>query len=455
MCGIFGVFNCPKAAEVTYLGLHAIQHRAQEYAGIITSDGTNTYQGRGKGIVQDVFTQEDLNQLHGRYALGHTRYSTTEDNPTLINIQPLTGVFAEGEVSLVHNGNLINYDSLREKLKNTGPFKTSIDTELILRLFCQSNQTDVVRRVFEAVIQIQGSYSLAFLYKDTMIIVRDPWGIRPLSLGQRDGSWFVSSETVAFNNLGIEFIREIAPGEILLIDKNGLRSYYFDEKSLSDKPIAHPKAYCIFELLYFAHPGSFLFNRWVVDFRICAGKKLRQTCPSTGKNVVPVPDSANFHAEGYANGDKEAKLVAGILRSHYIGRTFIEPQQDLRTLKVGRKFTAIQPLLEGKSITLVDDSIVRLTTLPDVIKLIRGAGAKEVHLRIATPPITHPCFYGIDTPTRQELAAANLTLEEIKERSGANSLEFMPMAALRQLVSNPQDYCFACMTGNYPIPTQP
>ncbi len=447
MCGVFGAFDCPKAAEMTYLGLHALQHRAQEFAGIVTSDGHNLFRHTGPGIVQDVFDERTLDRLHGRHAVGHIRYSTTHDNPKQDNTQPLM----MDEVAVAHNGNLINARALRRRLAKQGRLKTSIDTEVILRLFVRSKQPDVAKRVFEAVKDCRGSYSLIILYNDTLIAVRDPWGNRPLVLGKRNNSWFVSSETVAFDNLGIETVREVEPGEILIITKRGLTSYYHDEKSLSKKPIPHPSALCIFCLLYFAHPSSTVFGTSVAEFRIRAGQTLCRLCPSPGTKVAGVPDSASFHADGYAEADPKAKRVVALLRSHYIGRTFIEGLQRLRVLKVTKKFSAVRQLIHGLILTLVDDSIVRLTTLPGVVKLLRRAGVAEIHGRISTPLIKYPCRYGIDTPTSGELIAARCSVQEICTRAGLDSLEFMPLEGLQSLVPNPEDYCLACMTGKYPI----
>lgn len=462
MCGIFAAFRCPKAAEITYLALHAMQHRAQEYAGIATSDGSNIFRITGQGIVQDVFDQKTLDQLHGKCALGHIRYSTREDNPKLDNTQPLTGFFTDGEVAIVHNGNLFNIQGIQKQLEQeSGPFKTSIDTEVILRLFCRSKEKNIFKRVFESIRGLRGTYSLLFLFKDTLIAVRDPWGNRPLSLGKKDHSWFVASETVVFDNLSIETVREIQPGEILVITKNGQRSQYFDTNRLSQKLIPHQHAYCIFELLYFSHPASVMFDgESVANFRLRAGRKLCQSCPSPGKTIVAVPDSAMFHGEGYAEADPKATLAQGLLRSHYIGRTFIEGLQELRVSGVAKKFTALRVLLKDKIVTLVDDSIVRLNTMPDVIALIHHAGAKQVHVRITTPPIKYPCRYGIDMPTKKELTAANHTVEEIRKIAGGkiagadtleDTLEYMSLEALQSLVAKPDDFCYACMTGNYPI----
>ncbi|OGY91405.1 MAG: amidophosphoribosyltransferase [Candidatus Komeilibacteria bacterium RIFCSPLOWO2_02_FULL_48_11] len=451
MCGIFGAFNCDHAAHVVFLGLHGIQHRAKEFAGIVSSDGTNLFRRTGPGIVQDVFRDPgDLERLHGRVAFGHIRYATTEDDPKLDNTQPIMGSFESMEMAIAHNGNLVNHAELRSELAAHGRFKTSLDTEVILRLFCLSSAKDVFARVFDAVRCLRGSYSLIFLWNDMMVAVRDPWGNRPLALGRRGASWFLSSETISFDTLGIAAVREVAPGEILVISKQGISSRYFDEERLSDQPIPHERAQCIFELLYYANPGSKVFGQHVWEFRIRAGRRLCVLCPSLGDAVVGVPDSALFHADGYAAA-WEMVPVRGLLRSHYVGRTFVEGVQKLRESAVARKFVPVFALLWGRAVTLIEDSIVRLTTLPEVVRLVRRGGAREVHARVATPPITHPCRYGIDTPDPRELAAANHSVEEIRVLAGVDSLAFMPMEGLKGLVPNPRDYCFACMDGNYRI----
>lgn len=455
MCGIFGAWRCPKAAEMIYYGLHSVQHRATEFAGIVTSDGTNLFRQVGKGIVQDVFpNQNSLDMLHGWTGIGHIRYSTVTDDPKLDNTQPVVGVFGNREVALAHNGNLLNHQKLRDELAVHGPFKTSMDTEVILRLFCTASEPDIAKRVWAALRSVRGTYSLLFLFDDVLVAVRDPWGNRPLMLGRRGDSHFVASETVAFDNLDIAFEREIAPGEILVISKGGLQSWYFNEHEFGREPLPHPRAQCIFELLYYGHPAGTMFGQSVVDFQIRAGETLCRLCPSQSPTVVPIPDSGLFHAEGYARILPGGKLVRAILRHHYIGRTFIEPLQNLRLLKVVKKFTAVAKLLFNELVTLIDDSIVRLTTLPDIVRIVRRAGARKVEARISTPPIRFPCFYGIDTPDQKELKAAQATVEEIRVEAGLDSLAFMPMEGLRSLVPNPNDFCYACMTGEYPIEEQ-
>ena len=451
MCGIFGAFNCPKAAEVTYVGLHEMQSRAKEYAGITTCDGRSLYREAGPGIVQTVFSQERLSRLFGRTAIGHIRYATVDDDPTKDNAQPLLD--PEKKVAICHNGNLTNTKDLRCQLcEKTCQPKTPIDTELILLRFCESSQVDLFKRTFEALRGVCGTYSLLILFGNAMIAARDPYGNRPLWLGSKDGGWFVSSETVSFQNLGIKTEREIEPGEILVIDKSGPQSMYFDEDQLSENPIPHELAKCIFELLYYASPASQIFGLSVVEFRLRAGQLLHDCHPAPGQIVLGIPDSANFHAFGYALYDSELRYVPGIMRSHYIGRTFVEGLQKIRIDKVSLKFTPLAALLAGQIVVLIDDSIVRLTTMPRVAELLRMVGVKEIHVRIATPKIKFPCRYGIDTPTRKELVASDHTAEEIRNMAGVDSLSFLEVEQLRTLVPDPQDYCFACMTGDYPIP---
>ncbi len=444
MCGIVGCFNCPKAVETGYLLAHCIQHRAQEFAGAVTCDGVNLHRDAGEGIIQDVFDQKRLNRLHGKNAILHLRYSTVEDDPELDNAQPII----YEETALAHNGNLINAAEL--KARYNLKCKTAIDSEVPLKIFCQSRADTLVERVFLAVKDLRGSYSLLLMFRENLIAVRDPWGNRPLVLGRRDNSYFLSSEPVGMKKMGIEVVREIEPGEILLITKAGIHSYYFNELEHSVSPLAHPRAYCIFELLYFAHPTSTIFGQHVRTFRRRAGCRLYGDCPAAADLVVPIPDSSKDHAWGFAK-ESGIEMDEALLRSHYIGRTFIEPFQNLRNMKVLRKFDPDEELIRGRRVVLVDDSIVRLTTLPILVEYMRICGAKEVHARIGTPPIIDVCRYGIDIPTRQELAAASKSVEEIRDACKLDSLGFLSLEGLRSLVPNPDDYCYGCMTGNYPI----
>lgn len=450
MCGIFGAHNCRKAAETCYIMGHAIQHRAKEYAGIVSSDGFNLFCYKDTGIVQDVFNQEILNRLHGKCAIGHIRYSTVEDEPGVDNAQPIIGIFNDKEIAISHNGNIINCDDLKRRLKYPERLKTKIDTEIILRLFCESTATTLAEKVHEAVRYLKGSYSLLILFDDTIIAVRDPWGNRPLSIGVDGESLFFASETISFESLGVKTQRTVLAGEIFIATKDDCKSYYFDENGLYDKPVKHQKAQCIFELIYYSHPGSTVFGESVVDFHFRAGQKLCQKFPAQANCVIGVPDSAVYHAEGFAK-EMGISPTRGIARHHYIGRTFILPFQYLRDLAVRKKFIVIRKLVEDKDVVVVDDSIVRLTTMSGLVGLLRFAGAKTVHLRIISPKIISPCYYGIDTPSKSELIAANHSKEEIRQTCGADSLEFLSIEDLKSLVPNPDDYCFACMTGKYPI----
>lgn len=444
MCAIIGCFNCPKAAETCYMLGHAVQHRAQEYAGCVTSDGVNLHRYAGEGIIQDVFDQSKLDHLHGKNGIMHLRYSTVEDDPESDNAQPI--IFKE--TALAHNGNLINADRLRSghNLK----CKTRIDSEIPLKLFCQAIGETLVERVFLAVKDLRGSYCLLLMFGEHMVAVRDPWGNRPMVLGKRGDSYFISSEPVGMRKIGIEVTREVAPGEILLITKAGIQSYFFTELELSVSPLSHQLAFCIFELLYFAHPTSKIFGQHVRTFRRRAGTQLCSDCPVDADLVVPIPDSSKDHAWGFAKASG-IEMDEALLRSHYIGRTFIEPFQGLRNMKVLRKFDPDEELIRGRKVVLIDDSIVRLTTLPILVDYMRWCGAKEVHARIGTPPIIDICCYGIDIPTRQELVAASKPIADIQKLCKLDSLGYLSLPGLRSLVPNPDDYCYGCMTGNYPI----
>lgn len=454
MCGIAASYNCRKAAEVTYAGLHAIQHRAQDFAGMATSDGTNLFYHAGPGIVQEVFDNQKLSELHGLHAVGHIRYPTVDDDKEKMSqggkTQPLISCFGNREIALAHNGNLLNYDELAGKLQHRR-LKTEIDTELILRLFCESKADNDFNRVFDAVRYAKGSYSLVFLYDNEMIAVRDPFGNRPLALGRKDDSWFLSSETVAFDNLGIKLVRELAPGEILIINQQGLQSSFFDENGLQTEPlISHVLAKCVFELIYYSHPASIIDGVSVANFQMALGRQLAKECPVEADIVVGVPDSAIFHANGYSQ-ESGLPLIPGITRSHYIGRTFIEPFQWLRDLRVRRKFTVIRELVEGKRIVLIDDSIFRLTTMRGLVGLIWAAEAKEIHARIASPPVISPCYNGIDVPSEEELVAARQTIEKTRKQAGLTSLEHLSFEGLVGTCSDPSSYCFACMNREYKI----
>lgn len=444
MCGIVGCYNCPKAIEHCYMLGHDLQHRAQEYAGGAADDGQIIRRHAGKGIVQDVFNQTILDGLHGKNAILHLRYSTVEDDPSKDCAQP---ILHGDSCAIAHNGNLINAPALisRHGLQ----CKTAIDSEVPLLLFAQTKAQTLAERIFLTVKDLRGSYSLLLMFNDTLVTVRDPYGNRPLVLGRRGDSWFVSSETVGFDKAGIEFIREVAPGEILIITKSGLSSFFFDELKLSTSQIEHQHAFCIFCLLYFAHPASHIFGWHVRTFRRLAGRRLWREAPVDADTiVVPIPDSSNDHAWGYCQ-EGHLELENLLLRSHYIGRTFIEAFQMIRNMKVMRKFAPDRELIAGRKIVLIDDSIVRLTTLPFIVEMMLACGAREVHARIGTPPIIDICPLGIDIPTRAELAAANLTTEQIRVKCHLDSLQYLSLPGLRSLLRNPDDYCMGCMNGHY------
>ena len=445
MCAIFGVFNARKAAELTYVGLHAQQHRAVEYAGIATNDGVNFFRHAGAGLVREVFNQGVLDGLHGKNALGHIRYSTVEDSPLADNAQPIV----LGDMAIAHNGNITNTHELLGRLGRAVVPSTAIDTELILQHLVHSDG-HILTRLQKVLAGVRGSYSLVVLLPDRLIAVRDPSGNRPLVWGTRDGESFVASESCALQAVEADFIREVRPGEMLTITKDGIGS----ERLTSGR--GQPLAHCIFEKIYFAHPASIVFGEETYAFRLRLGKRLEELCPVIGGEVVvPVPDSAEDIAVGYALCGRSGVYQKAIKRHHYIGRSFIEGGQYLRSAKASRKFTIVPSLVQGKSVVVVDDSIVRLTTAPHVGARLRQMGAREVHFRIACPPIVSPCHYGIDTPTRQELAASHMSTEEMRVRIGADSLEFLPIEALRALHTNPDDFCYSCMTGRYPAFMEP
>ena len=444
MCGIFAVFNAEDAASVTRLGLHAQQHRAVEYAGMVTSDGDKFYRHARPGLALQVFGQEEISGLRGRIALGHIRYSTVEDDPFLDNTQP---IMEEGIVAIAHNGNLTNTQALRFGLPLDVRLETSMDTELILRRFCLA-QGSTVERIGEALKDVRGTATLVFLFLDRLIAVRDPSDNRPLSLGVRGESYFIASETCAFDAVGARTIRDVEPGEIVVVSDAGLASY-----SLPNS-IGIPKARCRFEAIYYAFPASTMFGEEVSDFRFRLGQKLEEVCPAPAEVVVGVPDSATLIAHGYGASERSGKFAFGILRSHYGGRSFVQKGQASRSEVIETKFQVVRRVVAGRDISLVDDSIVRLNTMPRVVSLLRRADVRSIHVRIGCPRITDPCRYGIDTPTKQELAASSLTDEQMCERIGADSLEFLPLEALRELAEHPDDFCYACMTGTYPIPLE-
>lgn len=443
-CGIFGVYGHKEAANLTYLGLYALQHRGQEGGGIASSDGRRLYYHREMGLVADIFKEEVLRKLPGHAAIGHVRYSTTGSSHPK-NLQPLIFDYAKGGLAIVHNGNLTNAGILRRELEGDGAiFQSTSDTEVIIHLFARAKGGDTVERLVAALRMVQGAYSLLLLTERELIAARDPYGFRPLVLGRLKEGWAVGSETCAFDLIGAEFVREIEPGEVVLFCGDGIQSYFPFPKV--------PPRYCIFEFIYFARPDSFIFGKSVYEVRKQLGVELAEEAPAPAEIAVPTPDSGLPAAIGFAQRSG-IPLELGIIRNHYVGRTFIEPKDSIRHFGVRIKLNAVKELLKGKTIAVIDDSIVRGTTVRKNMHMLRQAGAKEIHVRISSPPIISPCFYGIDTPTREELIAANLSVEEIREFLGVESLAYLSLEGLKRCVKGQEDrFCYACFTGCYPVP---
>jgi amidophosphoribosyltransferase len=441
-CGVFGVYGHPEAANLAYLGLYALQHRGQESAGIVSSNGKSLISHRGMGHVADIFNGDILAKLEGTSAIGHNRYSTT-GSTTIKNCQPLVVEYARGGIAVAHNGNLVNFAELREQLESNGSiFQSSSDSEVIIHLVAASHAPTVVERVIEALAQVRGAYSLAVLTENELIAVRDPHGFRPLVLGKLNDSMIIASETCALDLVRAEYIREIEPGEVLVINDDGMRSL---------RPFGPaPAKRCIFEYVYFARPDSLLYGRNVYSVRKQQGRALARECPAKADIVVPVPDSGNAAALGYAE-ESGLPFEMALVRSHYVGRTFIEPRQSIRHFGVKIKFNPVSELLRDKRIVLIEDSLVRGTTLRKVIPMLRQAGAREVHMRIAAPPTTHSCFYGIDTPTREELLASSHSVEEIRRYITADSLGYLSWDGLYSFMEGREGFCDACFTGKYPL----
>jgi amidophosphoribosyltransferase len=446
-CGVFGVFGHPEASNLAYLGLYALQHRGQESAGIVSSDGTDLHLHRAMGQVEEIFQPNVLAQLPGSLAIGHTRYSTAGDK-ALLNAQPIMIDCNKGKVALGHNGNLTNAAEWRRKLEHRGSiFQSNSDTEVIVHLIARSQARNLSGALGDALNQVEGAYSLVMLTQDELYAVRDPRGFRPLVLGKliTPGgfvSWLVASETCAFDLLNAQYVREIAPGEMVRISKSGIESIHF----APEKPLQQ----CIFEHVYFSRPDSIIFGRSVNQSREMLGRLLAREHPVEADIVVPVPDSGVPAAVGYALESK-IPFRMGLIRNHYIGRTFIEPSQAIRNFGVKLKLNPIRGLLEGQRVILVDDSIVRGTTSRKIVRMVRDVGAKEVHVRISCPPTISPCYYGVDTPTREELIASSNSPEEICKFLGADSLGYVSMPALRQAVADTESkFCTSCYTGLYP-----
>jgi amidophosphoribosyltransferase len=441
-CGVFGVFGHEEASKLTYLGLYALQHRGQESAGMVSSDGTELHLHRAMGKVEEIFTPSVIAKLGGNLAIGHTRYSTAGDK-ALLNAQPIVIDCNKGKVALGHNGNLTNAAEWRRKLEHRGSiFQTNSDTEVIVHLLARSPASNLPAALGDALNQVEGAYSLLVLTTDELIAVRDPRGFRPLNLGRLGDAWLVASETCAFDLLNAQYVREIEPGEMLRISRSGLESIHFAPEK--------PHQQCIFEHVYFARPDSIIFGRSVNESREALGRTLAREHPADADIVVPVPDSGVPAAVGYAL-ESGIPFRMGLIRNHYIGRTFIEPSQAIRNFGVKLKLNPVHSLIQGKRIVLVDDSIVRGTTSRKIVRMVREAGATEVHMRISCPPTISPCYYGVDTPTREELIASSNKPEEICKFIGADSLGYVSLEGLRRAVSDTKGhYCTACYTGVYP-----
>ena len=442
-CGVFGIFGNPEAAPLTSLGLYALQHRGQESAGIATGDGERMRLARGMGQVTDAFTEETVNGLGGHLAIGHTRYSTAGDS-TIENAQPFLIDCSHGQIAVAHNGNLVNARELRDELVRAGSiFQTTSDTEVVLHLYARSKAPTVEDALVESISQVSGAFSMVLLTKNRLIAARDPHGFRPLALGQLGDAWIVCSETCALDLIGATYVRDIEPGELLIISDGGLRSI----RPYPPAQLAH----CIFEHVYFARPDSYVFGRSVNEVRTSFGRNLAAEAPAPADVVVPIPDSGVCAAMGFGEASG-IPVRFGLIRNHYVGRTFIQPQQSIRDFGVKVKLNPVRSILEGKRVVLVDDSIVRGTTSRKIVRLIKAAGAREVHVRISCPPTVSPCFYGVDTPSRKDLIGATHTVEEIREFLEADSLAYLSLKGLREAVGDTRNtYCTSCYTGVYPV----
>ncbi len=442
-CGVFGIFGHPEASNLTYLGLYALQHRGQESAGIAASDGMQIRVSKAMGYVNEAFDSAALGKLPGRLAVGHVRYSTAGES-RLANAQPIVVDSAHGQLAVCHNGNLVNAGEVRDALVRDGAiFQTNSDTEVMVHLFARSREDGPESAIIDAISQVRGAFSFVLMTKDRVIGARDPHGFRPLALGRLDDAWVVCSETCAMDLIGATYVRDVEPGEVVVAGPQGLRSI---------KPFAvAPRAQCVFEHVYFARPDSYVFGESVNEVRTEFGRRLAREAPVDADVVVPVPDSGVCAAVGFAEASA-IPLRMGLIRNHYIGRTFIEPQQSIRHFGVRVKLNPVRSILNGKRVVLVDDSIVRGTTSRKIVRMVRTAGAREVHMRISCPPTVSPCFYGVDTPRRSELIAATHTLEEIRRYLNADSVAYLSLNGLAAAVNGGHAaYCTSCYTGKYPV----
>ncbi len=443
-CGLFGILGHPEAAHLTYLGLYALQHRGQESAGIVASDGLRVRVEKGMGLVNDIFEDGRLDTLMGDKAMGHVRYSTAGDT-VAANAQPILIDCHRGPIALGHNGNLVNATLLRQELEAAGSiFQSTSDTEVILHLYARSHRERLEDAIAASLSKVMGAFSLLFLTKDALVAARDPWGFRPLVIGRLDGATIIASETCALDLIDAEYIRDVEPGELLVVDRSGMRSF---------RPFPpEPARQCVFEHVYFARPDSQVFGRNVLESRLLLGQYLAREAPAAADIVVPIPDSGMGAALGYSR-ESGLPFAWGLIRNHYVGRTFIEPKQSIRSFGVKIKLNPVRGVLEGKRVVLIDDSIVRGTTSKKIVGMVRAAGATEVHMRISSPPTTGPCYYGIDTPLKSELIASRNNVDEIRQYIGADSLGYLSPEGLLRAVADAggERHCTACFTGRYPI----
>jgi amidophosphoribosyltransferase len=446
-CGVFAIYGHPEASNLAYLGLYALQHRGQESAGIASSDGRKIYCVRKMGHVADIFTPSVLNELPGDLAIGHTRYSTTGDT-VLLNAQPLSVACNKGQIAIAHNGNITNAAELRCELEQDGSiFQATSDTEVVLHLVARSRERTLAGALRDALLQIEGAFSLVFLAEDRIIVARDPNGFRPLAMGllkQSNGrvGYVFASETCAFDLVGATYTGEVEPGEMVIVGPEGVTREHYTP--------ARNSAQCVFEHVYFARPDSMVFGRPVAQSRELMGRLLARQHPAQADVVVPVPDSGVAAAIGYS-AESGIPFRQALIRNHYVGRTFIEPSQEIRDFGVKLKLNPVRHLLEGKRVVLVDDSIVRGTTSRKIVRMVRSAGAREVHLRISCPPTVSPCYYGVDTPSQRELIAAQNSVTEIQKYVEADSLGYLSLEGLHEAVDDQkQRFCYACYTGDYP-----
>jgi amidophosphoribosyltransferase len=442
-CGVFGIYGHPEASNMSYLGLHALQHRGQESSGIVSSDRQHLYSHREMGLVADIFDRDTLKKLPGDMAIGHNRYSTSGESE-FKNAQPFVVETGFGSLAVAHNGNIVNAAEVRHELEGKGAiFQSTMDTEVIVHLMARADGGDLPDRLVSALRRVKGAYSLLLLSSDMLIAARDPQGFRPLVLGRIDGAPVFASESCALDLIGAAFEREIAPGEVVVVRDGKVESFHpFPEKANS---------HCVFELIYFSRPDSLIFGKNVHEVRKELGRRLAMESDVTADVVVPVPDSGVAAALGYAEA-ADLPFEMGLIRNHYVGRTFIEPRQSIRHFGVKLKLNPVRSVITGRRVVVVDDSIVRGTTSRKIVKMLQEAGAREVHMRVSSPRTTHPCYYGIDTPTRQELVAATHDLEEIRNYITADSLRYLSLEGLCSAVcTNQESFCYACFTGEYPV----